>query len=149
MIIYDGPGDVFNCDAQTIACPINTAGAMGAGLAYAFKRKVPGLYEFYRREYPFADMDKNKYKKVVYRLPNGLQVLLMPTKRHWEEKTNLADLEWNINSLAGAIHELNITSLALPPLGCGLGGLDYQTQVKPLIYKFLGDLPIPVQVLHR
>ena len=150
MIIHERQGDVFDCSSHTIACPINAAGAMGKGLAKAFKERVPGLYAFYLHHYPKrtpVGLEQRARTLHVFPVPDGRQVLLFPTKVHWTDKSPPALLRANLHHLANLYRTLNIQSLALPALGCGCGELDYDCDVKPMIHEILGPLPLQVEVL--
>ena len=153
MIVYEGLGDVFACNSQTITCPVNSVGAMGKGLAYEFKIRVPGLEAFYRREYPYGNRynltqaEVDYYKLRTFVVPDGRQVLLFPTKRHWKEKSNVQQIDANLATLARDYRLLNIQSLGLSALGCGEGSLYYQRDVRPLIHKHFGDHSLPVEIL--
>lgn len=68
-----------------------------------------------------------------------IQILNFPTKRHWQDRSLLIDIEDGLRNLAKNYQSMGIQSLALPPLGCGLGGLNWD-DVKPLIEKYLGSL---------
>lgn len=149
-IIREDIGDLFDCQSQTITCPINTAGAMGKGLALTFADRVTGLYDFYKRIHP------NKYgcearanQLNIYPVPDGRQVLLFPTKVNWRESSTVEQIEQNLRLLAQNYEHWNIQSLALPALGCGEGGLSYDRDVKHLIWQILDPLPLPVEVLFR
>ena len=150
MIIREEVGDLFNCSSQTITCPINTAGAMGKGLALEFRNRVDGLYRWYQHHYPSpygADRRANYIQ--VYPVPDGRQVLLFPTKINWRNPSTVELIEENLRKLAENYEYWNIQSLALPALGCGEGGLAYDRDVRPLIWKILDPLPLPVEVLFR
>ena len=146
MIVYEGPGDIFKTGDQTITCPVNTVGVMGAGLALAMRLKIPGLFEFYR------DLCFRKElvvgKSQVYPIPNSdKQILLFPTKQHWSRPSKLEWIEDGLVHLRDNWESLGITSLSLPPIGCGYGQLDYTKCVKPLVYKHLGEIELPVQLV--
>jgi O-acetyl-ADP-ribose deacetylase (regulator of RNase III) len=150
MIIREDVGDLFNCQSQTIACPINVAGAMGKGLALEFRERVDGLYRWYQHHYPspYGAERRANYLQ-VYPVPDGRQVLLFPTKVHWREKSTVEQIRENLRLLSENYEHWNIQSLALPALGCGEGGLAYDRDVKPLLWQILDPLPLPVEVLFR
>lgn len=146
MIVYEGPGDIFYSGLQTLVCPVNCVGVMGAGLAKAFKESYRGLFLAYwkacqegrlRTDLPFLfDQPGNVH-----------QVLCFATKDHWKQPSQELYIRDGLEYLAGHYQEMGITSLSVPPLGCGLGGLDYSTQVRPLLQQYLEPLPIQVEVL--
>lgn len=150
MIIHEIVGDLFDCQSQTIVCPINTAGAMGKGLALTFSLRVPGLYDFYKRMHPGrAGLEDRANVINVYPVPDGRQVLLFPTKTDWRRPSTIEQIRDNLRILSEHYQHWNIQSLALPALGCGEGGLSYDRDVRPLIWQILDPLPLPVEVLFR
>jgi O-acetyl-ADP-ribose deacetylase (regulator of RNase III) len=135
MITYK-TGDIFQTNAQVITNPVNCVGVMGKGLALAFKERFPDLFNDYVSRCERREVQPGK----PYLWENDkVQVLNFPTKRHWKENSRLEDIEAGLKYLAENYAELGISSLALPPLGCCLGGLDW-AQVKILIDKYLGPI---------
>lgn len=147
-IIYEGYGNVLTHPAQTVTCPVNTVAIMGAGLALAMRNRIPGLHEYYKGLCHQGELVLGECR--VYPIPKKhQQVLLFPTKGHWKEVSKKATINAGLTYLAQHYEELNIESLAMVPLGCGLGALDYTKTVKPLIIKHLEPLAIDVHLLHR
>lgn len=142
MIIYEKRENIFLSEFQTLVCPVNTKGVMGAGLAAYFKSKFPGLLVAYRRAclndvlltkgYSVHDMGERK-------------VLCLPTKREWWDPSKLEYVESSLEAIARTYQDHGITSLAIPAVGCGKGRLDW-TDVHALIYKHLGDSELPVGI---
>lgn len=150
MIIYEGPGDLFQCRMQTIVCSINTVGAMGKGIALEFKNNVPGLYEYYRGIYRDKEPHYPSVNRLeVFAVDVRRKVLLFPTKDHFKYPSKLWMIEQNLRQLAERYEELGITSLGMPLIGCGYntGQLSWEHQVGPLVEAILGPLPLPVKVL--
>lgn len=154
MIIFEGRRDIFTCESQTLTCTTNVAGAMGAGIALQFKENIPEIYPYYRKLFPLrfhlTDEDGAELVKQlhVHRDPDsGRQVLLFPTKIHWRNPSKLEWIESNLVTLCNRYEELGITSLAVPPLGCQNGGLSYARDVRPVMQRYLGSLPIPVEIV--
>jgi O-acetyl-ADP-ribose deacetylase (regulator of RNase III) len=129
-------GNIFQSDAQVITNPVNCVGVMGKGLALAFKRKFPAMFINYQSHCRYGDLHLGK----VY-LTTDLerQILLFPTKAHWRDNSVLSDIELGLKYLADNHQKMGIQSIAIPPLGCGLGGLDWN-KVKDLILWHLGHL---------
>lgn len=144
-IVYEGEGDLFKSECQVITVPVNTVGVMGKGLALAFKLKYPDLFKVYR------ELCRSKELRVgvpyLYRQGSDRDVLLFPTKMHWKDPSRLEWIEEGLDYVYDTYEELGIESLALPPLGCGNGGLDYLLDVRPVIYQCLDDSDLPVEVL--
>jgi O-acetyl-ADP-ribose deacetylase (regulator of RNase III)/uncharacterized protein YwgA len=136
-------GDLFESRAQTLVNTVNCVGIMGKGVALEFKKRFPTMFEDYaarceRKQvhlgmpYPFRD-------------PSGRLVVNFPTKDHWRSPSRLADIEWGLDYFVEHYAEWGVTSVAMPPLGCGNGGLEW-SEVGPLIYRKLHNLPVDVEV---
>ncbi|MGA4246942.1 type II toxin-antitoxin system antitoxin DNA ADP-ribosyl glycohydrolase DarG [Ralstonia nicotianae] len=136
-------GDMFASRAQTLVNTVNCVGIMGKGVAQEFKRRFPAMFDDYK-----ARCDRNMVRlgePYLYRDLSGLWVLNFPTKDHWRSPSRLRDVEAGLDYLASHIQEWGIESIAMPPLGCGNGGLDW-AEVGPLIYRKLAQLPISVEL---
>lgn len=136
MISYT-TGDILSSPAQVITNAVNCVGVMGKGLALQFKSKYPSMFQDYSV--------RCKNNKVLPGRPylyedDQVQILNFPTKRDWRETSLLSDIEEGLIYLSQNFREMGIYSLALPALGCGLGGLKWN-EVKPLIEKYLSALP--------
>lgn len=115
---------------------MNCVGVMGAGLALEFKNKFPEMFH----DYKIRCQKKEVIPGKPYLWENDqLQVLNFPTKRHWQDKSLLNDIEEGLRYLTAHYQEMGIQSIALPPLGCGLGGLDWN-EVRLLVEKHLGHI---------
>lgn len=136
MISYT-KGDILQSPAQVITNPVNCVGVMGKGLASQFKTKYPALFQDYSKRCANGDVKPGQ----PYLFENDeVQVLNFPTKRDWRNPSLLEDIENGLKFLAEHYRAMGIYTLALPPLGCGLGGLKWN-DVKSLIEKHLGELP--------
>ena len=132
-------GNLFQSEAQTLINTVNCVGVMGRGIALQFKRKFPENF----REYAAACKSENVQpgRMFVHRtgqLTNPRYVINFPTKRHWRGKSRLADIRSGLETLVAEVQALGVNSIAIPPLGSGLGGLDWQT-VRPLIEAAFAD----------
>lgn len=141
-MIIEYYGDLLQSRCQTLTCTTNCEGAMGAGLALAFKQQFPESFYQYRGLYKDGALGVDRLH--VAPLSSGQQVLYFPTKDRWREASQLAWVERNLQTLAGEWRSLGITSLALPPLGAGLGGLDYHT-IYRMVYTHLAPLELLVE----
>lgn len=145
MLVEVG-GDIFDSPLQTIACPVNSVGVMGAGLALAFKQRYPEVDRHYRalcRTLPSSFGDN---VHVVHTQAGLHQVLLFPTKYHWQGRSTVEQIEGNLQKLVRYRNLMRIKSLALPALGCGLGGLSYEQQLLPLLRQYLEPIDLLVHV---
>lgn len=135
-------GNILYSDCQTITVPVNTVGVMGKGLALSVKQRFPEVFEFYRKACCLKQIRIGQ--PCVYRGASKW-FLLFPTKRHWRELSSLQDIEQGLDWILRNYSSENITSLAVPALGCGLGGLNWK-EVGSIMEKFLSQIPIPVSI---
>lgn len=133
-------GDILRADAEALVNTVNCVGIMGRGIALQFRKEFPDNYKLYK-----AACDKkqlhpgNLLVHDLNRFENPRYIINFPTKRHWKGKSRIEDIESGLKALVAIIHRNNIKSVALPPLGCGLGGLDWE-DVRPLIENTLCEL---------
>ena len=120
-------GDILAEDVEALVNSVNCVGVMGRGIALQFKRAFPENFKAYE-----AACKRNEVKPGrMYVFPTGelagpRYIINFPTKRHWRGKSRMEDIEAGLTALAQEIHERGIRSIALPPLGSGLGGLEWQ-----------------------
>lgn len=136
-------GDIFKSKAQTLVNTVNCVGVMGKGLALEFRKRFPDMYKDYLERCKRGEVQLGKpylYKRVI-----APWILLFPTKQHWRSVSKLADIEEGLKYLEKHYKEWGITSLAVPPLGCGLGELNWDI-VGPTLYRYLSRLEISVEL---
>lgn len=136
-------GTILRSRSQTLTNTVNCVGVMGKGIAQKFKRKYPEMFEDYALR--CGRMEVKPGVPYVYKVNQGLQILNFPTKDHWRGKSKFAWIENGLDHLVEHWSGWDVLSLAVPPLGCGHGGLDW-ADVEPLIYAKLGDLPIQIDL---
>lgn len=142
MIIYVN-GSLFDSPAQVIVNTVNTVGIMGKGIAKTFKKVYPDMFIKYRE---FCDKKVLDIGKLyLYKTP-GKWVLNFPTKKDWRNPSKIEYIELGLQKFVSTYREKQIKSIAFPKLGCGNGGLDFDSLVKPLMEKYLNDLDIDVYV---
>jgi O-acetyl-ADP-ribose deacetylase (regulator of RNase III)/uncharacterized protein YwgA len=134
-------GDLFESDAQTLVNTVNTVGVMGKGIALGFKQRFPDMYDDYRVRCERGEVQLGR--PYLYRSLLPPWIINFPTKGHWRAQSRLSDIEAGLRYLAARIDEWGIESLAVPPLGCGEGGLEWRV-VGPTLYEHLSNLGIPV-----
>jgi O-acetyl-ADP-ribose deacetylase (regulator of RNase III) len=123
MLIYT-KGDMFESEADILVCPVNCVGTMGKGLALQFKERFPELDAKYQAVLRSGDLYINH--PCVVRA-NGQRVCLFPTKWHWREPSRI---EWVVRGMNqfwwGYVSDADMDlTVAMPKLGCGLGGLTW------------------------
>jgi len=136
-------GDLFASRAQALVNTVNCVGVMGKGVAEQFKKRFPAMFEDYKSRTDGKAVRLGE--PYLYGDRSGTQIVNFPTKDHWRSPSRLADIERGLDYLAAHIAEWGITSLALPPLGCGNGGLEW-SEVGPLIWRKLQGLPVDIEV---
>ena len=107
-------------------------------------RRLPRLPPRLRRE---GRLRAGPHVHVRHRRDRPRWIVHFPTKRHWRDRSAIGDVEAGLRGLAATLASHGIRSVAIPPLGCGLGGLDWRA-VRPLVTACLGDIPITVIVLE-
>lgn len=138
--------NIFELEVDAIINPVNCYGVSGAGLALKFKQKYPANFEAYRAACLRAEIVPGTLLVTATSKKTPRFVVNFPTKRHWTEDSILADIEVGLASLLGKVSEYDIRSVALPALGCGLGGLSWN-EVLPLVEVFASKAGIPVYVI--
>jgi uncharacterized protein YwgA/O-acetyl-ADP-ribose deacetylase (regulator of RNase III) len=136
-------GDIFKSRAQTLVNTVNCVGVMGKGIALGFRKRFPSMHDDY-----VARCERGEVKlgrPYLYKQSEGPWILNFPTKDHWRSVSRLADIEAGLGYLSEHYQQWGIRSLAVPPLGSGLGGLEWQV-VGPTLYRYLSDLDIPVEL---
>lgn len=139
-------GDILECEADALVNTVNCVGVMGRGIALQFKNAYPDNFKAYaaacRRE---AVQPGRMFVHETGQLTPPRFIVNFPTKRHWRGKSRLEDIDSGLADLVRVIRDNGIRSIAIPPLGSGLGGLDWD-EVRPRIERALGTLD-DVQVL--
>ncbi len=144
MIHYQ-TGDLFESPAEALVNPVNTAGVMGKGLALQFKK----IFSLNTRRYEEAckdgsiDIGKNLVVRDHSPTTGDKVIINFPTKKHWRNPSEYAYIESGLQDLIKVISAENIKSIAIPALGAGNGGLDWQV-VKQMVEKHLSSLPIDI-----
>jgi uncharacterized protein YwgA/O-acetyl-ADP-ribose deacetylase (regulator of RNase III) len=136
-------GDIFESGAQTLVNTVNTVGIMGKGIALGFRQRFPEMYEDYVRR--CAKREVRLGQPYLFRRITPPNILNFPTKEHWRSVSRLDDIVRGLQYLQAHIHKWNVTSLAVPPLGCGEGRLEWRV-VGPTLYRHLTRLNIPVEL---
>ncbi len=119
-------GNLLEADVEALVNTVNTVGVMGKGIALQFKRAFPENFEAYEAASRKGELDVGRVLTVrLQRLGNPRWVINVPTKKHWKGKSRLEYIEAGLAALVAEVRRLGIRSVAVPPLGCGLGGLKW------------------------
>lgn len=138
MIEYT-TGDIFTCEADALVNPVNCVGVMGRGLALKFKHAFPENFRAYEAACSIKSVQPGRMFVFETGQLTPRCIINFPTKRHWRDKSRLEDIESGLGDLVNVICDRGIRSIAIPPLGCGLGGLDW-SDVRPRIERALDGL---------
>ena len=134
-------GNLLTADAEALVNTVNCVGFMGKGIALQFKQAFPANFKTYERACKADEMVPGRM--LVHDnggLVNPRWIINFPTKRHWRGKSRIEDIESGLTALVAEVQRLGIDSIAVPPLGCGLGGLDWRV-VRPMIEAAFARLP--------
>jgi len=131
--------NIFDSGAEALVNPVNCMGIMGAGLALQFKNKFRRNFDEYRNACLRGEVQIGRMFVTETGLDKPKYIINFPTKRVWWDKSRLEWIEAGLPDLAHIIRFLKIKSIAVPMLGCGLGGLN-KNAVKASIERALSDL---------
>lgn len=132
-MISRSQGNLLQADVDALVNTVNTVGVMGKGIALQFKRAFPAMFKDYARAAKTGELQLGSmHVWATGQLTSPRFVINFPTKGHWKASSRLVDIERGLDDLVRVIREQGIRSVAVPPLGCGNGGLDWSV-VEPLI----------------
>lgn len=130
-------GNILHSEAEALVNTVNCVGVMGRGIALQFKNAYPDNFKAYVSACQRSDVQPGRmFVFATGELGNPKHIINFPTKRHWRAKSRMEDIEAGLTDLARVIERLDIRSVAIPPLGSGLGGLRWE-DVKPRIERAL------------
>lgn len=134
-------GNILKADAQAIVNTVNCVGIMGRGIALQFKKAFPANFHAYVLACKEGEVQPGRmFVHDTGAFTNPRYIINFPTKRHWKGKSRMEDIDSGLIALAKKVRELGIKSIAIPPLGAGLGGLDWN-DVRPRIEAALRNVP--------
>jgi O-acetyl-ADP-ribose deacetylase (regulator of RNase III) len=134
-------GNLLQADVEALVNTVNTDGFMGKGIALQFKQAFPANFEAYRKAVERGEVRPGSM--FVFETGSILGprfIINFPTKRHWRQNSRMEDIESGLAALVREIRDREIRSIAIPPLGCGNGGLDW-SDVRPRIERALAEVP--------
>ncbi len=133
-------GDILQCEADALVNTVNCVGVMGRGVALQFKNVYPENFKAYEAACKHKAVQPGRmFVFETGQLTLTRFIVNFPTKRHWRDKSRIEDIETGLTDLVNVIRAKGIRSIAIPPLGAGLGGLDWN-EVRPRIERALTEL---------
>lgn len=139
MIVYK-KGNLLEDPAEALVNAVNTVGVMGGGIARQFKEKFPEMFVEYERACNNNEVRLGKMHVVKVDTNEGEKYIVnFPTLEHWSDSSKLADIEAGLEDLVRVVEKYDIQTIAIPPLGCGVGGLNWD-DVRPLIETAFEDM---------
>ena len=139
-MIHNATGNLLEADAEALVNTVNSVGYMGKGIALQFKKAFPANFDAYHRAAKDGEVRPGRmFVHETGGITNPKYIINFPTKQHWRGKSRMEDIEAGLEALAEEIAARGISSIAIPPLGCGLGGLDWE-KVRPKIEQALAPL---------
>ena len=139
-MIEPATGNLLDADAEALVNTVNCAGVMGKGIALQFKQAFPANFKAYESACKAGEVLPGRM--FIFdngRLINPQYIINFPTKRHWRESSHIGDIRSGLTALAADVRRLGVRSIAIPALGCGLGGLDWR-EVRPSIEDAFSEL---------
>lgn len=134
-------GNLLEADAEALVNTVNCGGVMGKGIALQFKQAFPENRRLYEQACRAGEVQPGRMFVVpTGYLGNPKYIINFPTKRHWKGKARLEDIQAGLKALIEEVKRLEIRSIAVPPLGCGNGGLEW-ADVRPLIEAAFAETP--------
>jgi O-acetyl-ADP-ribose deacetylase (regulator of RNase III) len=135
-------GNLFESGAEALVNTVNCVGVMGKGIAYQFKRAYPAMHDDYLRK---CKAGKVRLGEVTGFREGGKLIVNFPTKGHWRASSQIGDIRTGLAALQTFLIKENVRSVAMPPLGCGNGGLAW-TEVRSAIEEELASLDLDVEL---
>ena len=140
MVVFKR-GNIFDeADADALVNPVNCVGVMGAGLALQFRKRYPEMFQAYRKACAASMVRVGKMNVYETKGQFPRYIINFPTKQHWRNPSKLEYIQTGLHDLIRILKDLKIGKVAIPPLGCGLGGLPWDVVRKILVYA-LKDVP--------
>lgn len=143
MMIHFTTGDILKSEAECLINTVNCEGYMGKGIAYQFKQTFPVNFHAYNL---FCKNHLLKPGSLHYTREQNKLIINFPTKNKWREKSKIEYIKDGLDELVKLIKELDISSIAIPPLGCGNGGLNWN-DVRPIILNSLEPISESTEIL--
>lgn len=134
-------GNLLDARVEAVVNTVNTVGVMGKGIALMFREKYPENFKAYEAACKAGEVEVGRmFVTAGVELDGPRWIINFPTKKHWRQPTKLEWVRSGLVALKDVLREKQIKTVAIPPLGCGNGGLDWAV-VRPMIEAALNDLP--------
>ena len=134
-------GNLLETKTEALVNTVNCVGVMGKGIALQFKQAFAENFRQYKKACNAGQVQPGQmFTFATGTLLNPKYIINFPTKNHWRGKSKIQYIEAGLQALVTEVQQLDIKSIAIPPLGCGNGGLDWM-QVKPMIVQTFAELP--------
>jgi O-acetyl-ADP-ribose deacetylase (regulator of RNase III) len=151
MTIAFVKGSIFDAKAEALVNPVNCVGVMGKGLALEFRNRFPENYSYYKATCQMKHMKIGQLlicDNLEYGNTNPIHryIINFPTKVHWRENSDLLSISLGLDTLVYRVRNMNITSIAIPALGCGLGMLDWSDVKRIMIDKLTRLSDVDIQI---
>lgn len=140
MVVFKR-GNIFDeTDADALVNPVNCVGVMGAGLALQFRKRYPDMFLSYRKACVASRVRVGEM--YVYKIKGQFPryIINFPTKQHWSNPSKVEYIQTGLHDLIRILKDLKIGKVAIPPIGCGLGGLPWGV-VRKMVAEALQDVP--------
>lgn len=142
-------GDILKSDSEALVNTVNCVGVMGRGIALQFRKEYPENFKQYEKACERGEVQPGEM--LVHdreTLAHPRYIINFPTKRHWKGKSRIEDIRSGLKALIEEVRAREIMSIAVPPLGCGLGGLNW-CDVRPLIVDAFEAVPHVTVALYE
>ena len=144
-MIEFGKNNFFDAGTEGMVCTVNTVGIMGKGIALKFKELFPINFNLYKKACEFNEINIGKLFTTI---ENNKIIINFPTKIHWKNNSRYIYIESGLVNLRQIIIDHKIKSISIPPLGCGNGGLEWNS-VKSIIENNLSDLDCDILIYEN
>ena len=136
-------GDILKADAEALVNTVNCVGVMGKGIALQFRNKYPENYTAYKLACDHKELTPGRVfifdRGALYPGVRPRYIVNFPTKNHWRGKSKMEFVTSGLDALVSEVRDRGIRSIAIPPLGCGNGGLEWD-EVRPAIEQAFSNL---------
>lgn len=141
-------GNILDADVDALVNTVNCVGVMGRGIALQFKNAYPDNFKAYEAACNRGLVKPGRMFVFETGRLSPRFIINFPTKRHWRGKSRIEDIKNGLTDFVDVLRSLKIKSVAIPPLGAGLGGLRW-SDVRPLIVEAVAQLPDVQAIIYE